>query len=156
MDAAQTGKLEPSNAASGVRGAIPATLGQPGALGFWLAVLLTGAGAGGAAIVLTLLLQAVQHFTWPGSGTLVDAATAASGTRHILVLLGAGLLTGAGQLVLVRLSSGNGIDITEAISFTAGRRKTLARVAQTNGAFGEPFHHSDSASRSAYWAIVLV
>jgi H+/Cl- antiporter ClcA len=36
-------------------------------------------------------------------------------------LLGAGLLTGAGQIVLRRLTSGNGIDITEAISLHAGR-----------------------------------
>jgi CIC family chloride channel protein len=37
------------------------------------------------------------------------------------VLLGAGVLTGIGQIVLVRLSSANGIDITEAIWFSAGR-----------------------------------
>ncbi|MGA2563723.1 MAG: chloride channel protein [Steroidobacteraceae bacterium] len=35
------------------------------------------------------------------------------------------LLTGAGQLILHRLSSGNGIDITEAISKTAGRLPPL-------------------------------
>ena len=123
--AAATGKLDPASAAGAVRGAIPATLRQPGALGFWLAALLTGVGAGVAAIGLTLLLETVQHFMWPGPGTLVDAATSASAARHILVLLGAGLLTGAGQLILVRLSSGNSIDITEAISFTAGRLPAL-------------------------------
>jgi len=37
------------------------------------------------------------------------------------VLLAAGLLAGAGQLILVRLPSGNGIDITQAIWFSAGR-----------------------------------
>jgi len=37
------------------------------------------------------------------------------------VLLGAGLITGAGQMVLKRLSSGNGIDTTAAIWFHAGR-----------------------------------
>jgi H+/Cl- antiporter ClcA len=36
-------------------------------------------------------------------------------------LLGAGLLTGAGQLILKQLSSGNGIDTTAAIWFHAGR-----------------------------------
>jgi H+/Cl- antiporter ClcA len=41
--------------------------------------------------------------------------------RHIFVLLGAGLLTGAGQIILHRLTGGNGIDITEAISRFAGR-----------------------------------
>ena len=41
--------------------------------------------------------------------------------RHILVLLGAGVVTGAGQIVLRQLSSGNGIDTTAAIWFHAGR-----------------------------------
>jgi hypothetical protein len=36
------------------------------------------------------------------------------------VLLGAGLAIGAGQIILVRLSSGNAIDITAAIWFSAG------------------------------------
>jgi H+/Cl- antiporter ClcA len=43
----------------------------------------------------------------------------------VFVLLGAGILVGAAQLVLVRLSSGNGIDITEAIAFSAGRLPPL-------------------------------
>jgi len=118
MDAAQTGKLEPSNAASGVRGAIPA---RSDSLARWF--LAGGAAhrrrrrrrrdrsdpavAGGAA------------FHVPGSGTLVDARRRRAERGISWCWLGAGLLTGAGQLVLVRLSSGNGIDITEAISFTA-------------------------------------
>jgi chloride channel protein, CIC family len=113
--------LERSRTTSSARNTIPATLAQPGAAGFWLAVVLTGLGAGVSAVGLTLLLQAVQHLMWPGSGTLLDAAAGASAWRHVLVLLGAGLVTGAGQIVLVRLSSGNGIDITQAIWFSAGR-----------------------------------
>ena len=45
--------------------------------------------------------------------------------RHIVVLLGAGLLTGAGQIILRQLSSGNGIDTTAAIWFHAGRMPAL-------------------------------
>jgi H+/Cl- antiporter ClcA len=64
----------------------------------------------------------VQHMMWNGSGAnLLDAAEHAGAWRHILVLLGAAALTGAGQLVLKRLSSGNGIDTTSAIWFHAGR-----------------------------------
>jgi H+/Cl- antiporter ClcA len=93
---------------------------------FWLAILLTGVGTGLSAALLTRLLQLVQHVMWPDSGaTLLDAATHATAWRHILVLLGAGLVTGAGQIVLVRLSSGNSIDITEAIWFSAGRLPAL-------------------------------
>jgi H+/Cl- antiporter ClcA len=104
---------------------IPATLLQPGAAVFWLAAVLIGVGTGCAAAALTQLLWLVQHLAWPGHATLLDAASRASAWRHILMLLGAGAITGAGQLVLVRLSSGNGIDTTEAIWFSAGRLPAL-------------------------------
>ena len=117
--------MEQAQADISARGRIPATLAQPGAAGFWIAVILTGLGAGASAVALTLLLEAVQHLMWPGPGTLLDAASAASAWRHVLVLLGAGLVTGAGQVVLGRLSSGNGIETTQAIWFSAGRLPTL-------------------------------
>lgn len=103
---------------------IPPTLSTAGALRFWGAVLFTGVGAGVGAAALTKLLELVQRVAWPGPNLLV-AATQASAWRHLWVLLGAGLLTGAGQVVLRRLSSGNGIDITEAISLNAGRMPTV-------------------------------
>lgn len=104
------------------RDLIPATLRQPGAGRFWLAVVLTGAGTGTAAAALTRLLEVVQHLAWRGSGAdLLDAAARAGAVRHILVLLGAGLVTGAGQIVLKQLTSANGIDTTAAIWFHAGR-----------------------------------
>ncbi len=103
---------------------IPPTLLSTGAVGFWAAVILTGAGAGVGAVALTMLLEQVQHFMWPGP-TLLDAAAHAGAWRHVWVLLGAGALTGAGQIILRRLTSGNGIDITEAISEFAGRLPAL-------------------------------
>jgi chloride channel protein, CIC family len=103
---------------------IPPTLTSPAATAFWAAILLTGIGAGIAAGVLTLLLQSIEHAVWPGPDIL-DAAAQARYPRHLLVLLGAGVLTGAGQLVLQRLSSANGIDITEAITRYAGRLPAL-------------------------------
>ncbi len=105
---------------------IPSTLARSGAARFWLAVLLTGIGTGVAAAALTRLLEIVQRFMWGGQGTnLLDAAEHAGAWRHILVLLGAGLVTGAGQIVLRLLSSGNGIDTTAAIWFHAGRMPAL-------------------------------
>ncbi len=105
---------------------IPATLQRPGAVRFWVAVLLTGVGAGIGAAALTRLLELVQHLAWRGSPTdVLDAAQHASPLRHILVLLGAGLLIGIGQLILKQLSSGNGIDTTAAIWFHAGRMPAL-------------------------------
>ncbi len=106
----------------GNAGAIPATLVQPDAWRFWLAVLLTGTATGLAAAALTRLLETVQSFVWSGSGTnILQAASHAAASRHLLVLLSAGVLTGLGQLTLKRLTSGNGIDTTEAIWFHAGR-----------------------------------
>ncbi len=102
--------------------AIPPTLDLKATGYFWLAIVLTGLGTGASAAGLTLILQSVQHAMWPDAGaTLLDAAREAVPWRHILVLLGAGFLTGAGQLLLVRLTSGNSIDITAAIWFSAGR-----------------------------------
>ena len=94
--------------------------------GFWLAVLLTGTGTGLGAAALTELLELVQHTLWSGNGSdLLDAAARTAVWKHIVILLGAGLLTGAGQLLLVRLSAANSIDITAAIWFHAGRLPTL-------------------------------
>ena len=105
---------------------IPPILAQRSAAGFWLAVLLTGAGTGLAAAALTGLLELVQHLVWGGGGQdLLQAASHAAPWWHLAALLGAGLLTGAGQLLLTRLSSANGIDITAAIWFHAGRLPPL-------------------------------
>ena len=104
------------------RDIIPSTLRSPGAPSFWLAVLLTGVSTGLAAAALTKLLELVQRAVWGGSGTdLLDAAQRAGAWRHVLVLVGAGLVTAAGQLILRQLSSANGIDTTAAIWFHAGR-----------------------------------
>lgn len=105
---------------------IPSTLQRPGAAHFWLAVLLTGVATGIGAALLTRLLELVQHLAWSGSPTdILNAAQHASPWRHILVLLGAALLTGIGQILLKHLSSGNGIDTTAAIWFHAGRMPAL-------------------------------
>ena len=97
-------------------------LARRDAAGFWLAVVLTGLGTGFGAAALTGLLELVQHTLWSGAGVdLLQAASKAPWWWHIVVLFGAGLLTGAGQLILVRMSSANGIDITAAIWFHAGR-----------------------------------
>jgi CIC family chloride channel protein len=108
------------------RGTIPTTLAVPGALRFWLAVCLIGTTTGLAAAALTRLLEIVQHLAWHGSATnILAAARQASVARHLSVLLAAGVLTGAGQFILKQLSSGNGIETTEAIWFYAGRMPVL-------------------------------
>jgi H+/Cl- antiporter ClcA len=109
--------------------AVPSTLKQAGALRFWLAVLLTGIGAGLCAATLAQLLYVAQHWAWPDAGNnLLSATVRSSSWHHIGILLLAGALTGLGQLLLVRLPSGNGIDITEAIWFAGGRLPKLRTV----------------------------
>jgi len=94
-------------------------------LGFWLAVVLTGAATGLGTAALMDLLYVVQHTLWPGAGMdLLDAAAHAGWPRHLVVLLGAGVLTGAGHFLLRRLS-GTGIDVTTAIWLYAGRLPAL-------------------------------
>ena len=106
---------------------VPATLRDPGALRFWLAVALTGLCAGIGAAALTWLFKAVQELAWGAAdpSALLEAARAASPLRHVALLLGAGLLTGVGQWLMTRLTSGNGIEITAAIWFAAGRMPAL-------------------------------
>lgn len=97
-----------------------------GGLKLWVAVALTGIGTGIGAGAFYLLLQMLQRLAWPGGGSsLLEAAKAVSFERHVLILLGAGFLTGLGQLLLSGLSSGNGIDINAAIWFSAGRLPPL-------------------------------
>ena len=105
---------------------IPATLRHPRALHFWLAVVLTGVGTGIGAAALMKLLQLVQRLVWGGSGTdILQAAQAAGPWRHIFVLVGAGLVTGVGQLLLKHLPRGSGSDVTAAIWFHGGRIPAL-------------------------------
>jgi CIC family chloride channel protein len=107
-------------------GDIPSTLDSPGALRFWAAVVLTGIGTGVAAIVLTRLLEGVQSLFWRGSGTdLLDSASRSGPLRHIVILIGAALVTGTGQVLLKHLTSANGIDTTAAIWFQSGRMPSI-------------------------------
>ena len=106
---------------------IPSTLKQAGAARFWIAVLLTGVLTGGAAAALTRLLEAVQRWIWGRLGHRFAGVCDACGSwqHRVIVLLAAGAVTGLGQLVLRRLSSGNGVDTTAAIWFYAGRLPAL-------------------------------
>jgi CIC family chloride channel protein len=112
------------NAAELAAGAkVPTTLRDPGAIPFWIAVVLTGLCAGLGAALLTLLFDAAQQLAWGAAGPseLLQAARQASPQRHLGLLLGAGLAISVSQWLLTRLTSGNSIDVTAAIWFQAGR-----------------------------------
>ena len=114
----------PPDAAEPAPGAkVPATLRDPGAIRFWIAIVLTGLCAGLGAALLTLLFDAAQELAWGAASpsALLEAARQASPERHVGLLLAAGLAISVGQWLLNRLTSGNSIDVTAAIWFQAGR-----------------------------------
>jgi CIC family chloride channel protein len=117
-ESATLGAVEPA-----ARDRVPATLRDPGAIRFWIAVVLTGLCAGLAAALLTLLFNAVQQIAWGAASpsALFEAARQATPELHIGLLFGAGLAISLGQLALTRLTTGNSIDVTSAIWFQAGR-----------------------------------
>src|SRR4051794_19144284 len=103
-------------------GAVPATLDQPSAPRFWAAVTGIGVLTGLAAGLLTKLLEWTQRTLWGGNGKdILKVALHTGASRIVLILLGAGVLTGIAQVVLRKLSSGNDIDTTAAIWFHAGK-----------------------------------
>lgn len=110
---------------------IPATLASRGARRFWAAVVVIGVGTGLAAGLLTRLLDVVQAWAWHGSAhdTLLEAASRTSALHRIVVLAAAGVVTALGQVVIRLVTSGNGIDVTEAILFHAGRLPRLRTLA---------------------------
>ena len=56
-----------------------------------------GAGVGAAA--LTFVLTTVQHWVWPPANLdLLQAASGAGFWRHVIILTGAGIVTGIGQI----------------------------------------------------------
>ena len=120
----------PAPASRAIEAKVPATLRGPGAIRFWLAVALTGLFAGVGAALLTLLFQVVQLLAWGVSEPteLFQAALGLSPRYHIGMLLAAGLLTALGQWLMTRLMSGNGIDVTAAIWFRAGRLPKLRTI----------------------------
>ncbi|HEY2517514.1 MAG TPA: chloride channel protein, partial [Polyangiaceae bacterium] len=106
---------------------IPATLGHEGAVRFWLAALALGVGTGLGSVAFARLLAFAQQAAWgptPG-GSLLEGVLQASPLHRVTVLCTAGALVGAGQLLLSQLTRGNGIDVTNAILFHAGRLPKL-------------------------------
>ena len=103
---------------------VPATLRDPGAIRFWIAVILTGLCAGLGAALLTLLFEATQELAWGAATSLLRCSRrrGKQARNSISVCCSApGSLTSLGQWVLTRLTSGNSIDVTSAIWFQAGR-----------------------------------
>jgi H+/Cl- antiporter ClcA len=76
------------------------------------------------------LLGAVEEVAWNyRRGTLIEAASQAVPSRHIFVLLAAGVLVGAGGL-LIRKRLGQSVDAESAIWLRSGQMPLLPALAQ--------------------------
>lgn len=97
-----------------------AATGYPAA--FWLAVVLTGVGAGLGGGLLMKLLYAVQHVCWSyDSGGFIDAVERSTAGRRVVVLACAGLFAGVAMWLLRLTTRGHGGDDCETIWFHDGR-----------------------------------
>lgn len=102
-------------------------------LRFWVALMLTGVAAGGAAIVMTKILRTVQHISYNYRiGEFSDAVARTGDLRRLLVLAVGGLVTGTGWFLLRRQAGGTGGEPTRSVWSGEGnislRRNVLSGV----------------------------
>jgi CIC family chloride channel protein len=90
--------------------------------GFWVLVVGIGVAAGLAGAALMELLKVVAHLAWSYQhGTFLHAVKSVPGWQRVLVLLLAGVLAGAGSIMLKRLRGFGGGEISEALWLQNGR-----------------------------------
>jgi CIC family chloride channel protein len=90
-------------------------------LRFWALVVVIGVGTGLGGALLTVILRAVEHGSWSYHvGTLLDGAMRAGASRHILVLLLAGVIAGIGGLLIKRVRGSGAGEISEALWLGGG------------------------------------
>jgi CIC family chloride channel protein len=83
---------------------------------FWALAVLTGIAAGFGAIVMMVLLHAVQHAAFSyHTGPYSTAAAARSALRRVLVVLGGGVVAGVGWFAIRRWLGGTGGSPTRAV-----------------------------------------
>ncbi|WP_373047949.1 chloride channel protein [Vulgatibacter sp.] len=75
---------------------------------FWVLVVLTGVAAGLGAVLLDLLLEAVEALAWPDGATFLERIEAAGWGQRVGVLVGAGLLVTIVALLLRQPLGGHG------------------------------------------------
>jgi len=127
---------------------------------FWLVTVLTGVTAGLIGGALMRLLHAVEHIAWRyDAGTLLEAIDHVSPARHVLILLAAGLLVGAGGILLHNVFGRAG-EADSAIWFRSGRLPLLPTLVQAvhsivTVAMGTSLGH-ESPIKQAGGAIALV
>jgi CIC family chloride channel protein len=89
---------------------------------FWLIVVALGVATGVAGSILMELLKLVEHASWDyNRGTFVHGVSATPGWRHVAILAGAAVVVGVGVVVLGRLPSSGGGEVSESLWLHEGR-----------------------------------
>jgi CIC family chloride channel protein len=100
-------------------------------LRFWLIVVALGLITGAAGSALMEILNLVEHASWRyHAGSFLTAVAATPAWRHIAILAGAALVVGAGVLVLGRLPSSGGGEISESLWLHEGRMSFVPSLAR--------------------------
>jgi CIC family chloride channel protein len=98
---------------------------------FWLIVVALGVITGAAGSALMEILKLVEHASWNyHAGSYLNAVRAAPAWRHVAILAGAASVVGAGVLVLKRLPSSGGGEISESLWLHEGRMRFVPSVAR--------------------------
>ena len=98
---------------------------------FWLIVVALGVITGAAGSALMALLNLVENTFWGQHGSLFLAGVRATPAwRHIAILTGAAIVVGVGVLVLRRLPSSGGGEISESLWLHEGHMSWVPSVAR--------------------------
>jgi CIC family chloride channel protein len=100
-------------------------------LRFWMIVVTIGVATGLAVSVLVGLLRLVEHVAYGyRKGPFLDGVQAAAGWRHVVALLVAALVVAGGTLVLGRLPTSGGTEVSEALWLRGGKLDPLPSLAR--------------------------
>jgi CIC family chloride channel protein len=100
-------------------------------LRFWTIVATIGVATGIAASALVGLLRLVEHVAYGyRKGPFLDGVQAAAGWRHVVALLIAALLVAGGTVVLGRLPTSGGTEVSEALWLRGGRLDPVPSLAR--------------------------
>jgi CIC family chloride channel protein len=98
---------------------------------FWAIVAGLGVVTGVSVSVLVGLLRLVEHLAYGyRKGPFLDGVAAAAGWRHIAALLLAAVLVGAGAVLLRRLPTSGGTEVSEALWLAGARLAFVPSIAR--------------------------
>ena len=99
---------------------------------FWAIVVVLGAVTGIGAVALVGLLHLVEHLAYGyRSGPFLDGVAAAAGWRHVVALVVAAFVVWVGLLLLQRLPTSGGAEVSEALWLRGAQLAFIPSVARS-------------------------